>query len=335
MPTRIQKPRLAFQNRLNARGGIVREDSRRRCGECAGNCRPKRDRQRRRCHRLGSISQDPIGFAAGDVNQYRYVANGPTNATDPSGLFDILGPTRTRPEEFYEWSKEDQLKWIRARWDQYGKFIKAAAVKHNVPEHLLTLVVFNEMMDYSLWEQLGEEMGFGSSCGPAQLTIHALVAHGISPESARGNHPPIRIENSADAGIAMHQLRDYYRRFRHALKDPEQNIDLLAQLVKAYIAVLRERTNTADGSWGLSDRVVTQVIRMPLNLAYADQFRGELRQCDRPDYRPSASLMGVVQGMVNDTETVLEESHVNENVLAHISNAWGLHPFIDKDDHKW
>jgi RHS repeat-associated protein len=32
------------------------------------------------------ISKDPIGFAAGDVNQFRYVGNGPTNATDPSGL---------------------------------------------------------------------------------------------------------------------------------------------------------------------------------------------------------------------------------------------------------
>jgi hypothetical protein len=35
---------------------------------------------------LGSISKDPIGFAAGDANQYRYVGNGPTNSTDPSGL---------------------------------------------------------------------------------------------------------------------------------------------------------------------------------------------------------------------------------------------------------
>jgi RHS repeat-associated protein len=32
------------------------------------------------------ISQDPIGFAAGDANLYRYVGNGPNNATDPSGL---------------------------------------------------------------------------------------------------------------------------------------------------------------------------------------------------------------------------------------------------------
>jgi len=34
----------------------------------------------------GFIGQDPIGFDAGDANLYRYVGNGPTNATDPSGL---------------------------------------------------------------------------------------------------------------------------------------------------------------------------------------------------------------------------------------------------------
>jgi len=32
------------------------------------------------------LSQDPLGFAAGDSNLYRYVNNEPTNATDPSGL---------------------------------------------------------------------------------------------------------------------------------------------------------------------------------------------------------------------------------------------------------
>jgi RHS repeat-associated protein len=32
------------------------------------------------------ISQDPIGFDAGDSNLYRYVNNGPTGRTDPSGL---------------------------------------------------------------------------------------------------------------------------------------------------------------------------------------------------------------------------------------------------------
>jgi RHS repeat-associated protein len=35
------------------------------------------------------ISEDPIGFDSGDSNLYRYVGNGPTNGTDPFGLFDI------------------------------------------------------------------------------------------------------------------------------------------------------------------------------------------------------------------------------------------------------
>ena len=35
---------------------------------------------------MGLISQDPIGFAAGDTNVSRYVGNGVTGATDPSGL---------------------------------------------------------------------------------------------------------------------------------------------------------------------------------------------------------------------------------------------------------
>lgn len=32
------------------------------------------------------ISTDPLGFDAGDTNLYRYVFNGPVNATDPNGL---------------------------------------------------------------------------------------------------------------------------------------------------------------------------------------------------------------------------------------------------------
>ncbi len=34
------------------------------------------------------LSEDPIAFAAGDANLYRYVRNGPTNGADPSGMFD-------------------------------------------------------------------------------------------------------------------------------------------------------------------------------------------------------------------------------------------------------
>jgi RHS repeat-associated protein len=37
------------------------------------------------------MQQDTIGFQGGDYNLYRYVHNGPTNATDPSGTFGIFG----------------------------------------------------------------------------------------------------------------------------------------------------------------------------------------------------------------------------------------------------
>jgi RHS repeat-associated protein len=36
------------------------------------------------------ISEDPIGFSAGDTNLYRYVNNNPTNYTDPSGMIAPL-----------------------------------------------------------------------------------------------------------------------------------------------------------------------------------------------------------------------------------------------------
>jgi hypothetical protein len=44
-------------------------------------------------------STDPLGFEAGDVNLYRYVHNGPTAATDPSGLGPIYAtlPPVTAP----------------------------------------------------------------------------------------------------------------------------------------------------------------------------------------------------------------------------------------------
>jgi RHS repeat-associated protein len=45
------------------------------------------------------ISQDPIGFTAGDANLYRYVFNSPTNFTDPSG--EKTAPVRPAPVRNY------------------------------------------------------------------------------------------------------------------------------------------------------------------------------------------------------------------------------------------
>jgi RHS repeat-associated protein len=52
------------------------------------------------------ISQDPIGFAGGDANLYRYVGNSPTNATDPSGLVTSQDPPFQRGWGgfFWDWT---------------------------------------------------------------------------------------------------------------------------------------------------------------------------------------------------------------------------------------
>jgi RHS repeat-associated protein len=43
------------------------------------------------------ITQDPLGFDAGDSNLYRYVNNQPVEKTDPTGLYmDIIGPGTPR-----------------------------------------------------------------------------------------------------------------------------------------------------------------------------------------------------------------------------------------------
>jgi RHS repeat-associated protein len=53
------------------------------------------------------LSEDPIGFEAGDANLYRYVGNGPTNGADPAGLwFDwIVSPIRS----WREWRRGVEL----------------------------------------------------------------------------------------------------------------------------------------------------------------------------------------------------------------------------------
>ena len=43
------------------------------------------------------ISQDPIGFSAGDSNLYRYVSNSPISKTDPSGRQSIAPPPMPTP----------------------------------------------------------------------------------------------------------------------------------------------------------------------------------------------------------------------------------------------
>jgi RHS repeat-associated protein len=54
------------------------------------------------------ISQDPIGFSAGDVNLYRYVGNAPGDASDPSGLVNWWNPFSWTTNELAAFSEGTQ-----------------------------------------------------------------------------------------------------------------------------------------------------------------------------------------------------------------------------------
>lgn len=54
------------------------------------------------------MSEDPMGFAAGDSNLNRYVGNNPTNGVDPSGLLEP-GTLEVRDGQIWMWNGEE---WV-------------------------------------------------------------------------------------------------------------------------------------------------------------------------------------------------------------------------------
>ncbi|RCS44662.1 hypothetical protein DTL42_17215 [Bremerella cremea] len=66
------------------------------------------------------MSQDPIGFEAGDENLYRYVGNGPTSKIDPNGLAPLdyrqLTKSRQNDVEMAKWAEEIAAEMEAANW---------------------------------------------------------------------------------------------------------------------------------------------------------------------------------------------------------------------------
>ena len=64
---------------------------------------------------LGSfISEDPLGFLAGDANVNRYVGNGPTYSYDPSGLKVIFKPKDPKSDADKEAAIKAEKLWLKA-----------------------------------------------------------------------------------------------------------------------------------------------------------------------------------------------------------------------------
>ena len=72
-------------------------------------------------------SRDPIGFAGGEANLYRYLGNGPTASSDPSGLYDsdvhfyltyylalCIGPLGTTRQLLLPLAQREPRRWPQA-----------------------------------------------------------------------------------------------------------------------------------------------------------------------------------------------------------------------------
>jgi hypothetical protein len=82
------------------------------------------------------ISQDPLGFDAGDANLYRYVRNAPTLKTDPDGLKELVVIGDPQPKNVY-FDEEvlESLQHINSKDKTLNGFAKDAAdFKFNIQE---------------------------------------------------------------------------------------------------------------------------------------------------------------------------------------------------------
>jgi len=118
------------------------------------------------------ISEDPIGFAAGDANLYRYCGNSPTNATDPSGMI------------------------IETPWDIASVIVGAASVVYDVAH----IAVTGEG-----WADLGMDLfGLGVDIGAALLPG---VPGGVSManRALRTGYKAVDVGRKIDTGINAYQ----------------------------------------------------------------------------------------------------------------------------------
>jgi RHS repeat-associated protein len=60
---------------------------------------------------------DPLGFAAGDVNLYRYVGNDPINLRDPSGT--IIEKIRNNPQQRAEHLPGTGFQYVAVSYDRF------------------------------------------------------------------------------------------------------------------------------------------------------------------------------------------------------------------------
>ena len=131
-------------------------------------------RARYYCSDIGRfISEDPLGFAAGDVNFYAYVGNDAVNASDPSGLAAYLG----------------------------AKPIADGPDKKNFPHHTVILMIPDNPKDFGNrtgWKDMGNGYISSTLSGQPSEGDQWITAIPSNPDNKliyTPNHPSDQIQN--------------------------------------------------------------------------------------------------------------------------------------------
>jgi hypothetical protein len=193
------------------------------------------------------VQRDPIGYADG-MNVLQAYRSNPSRYVDPMGT--ISGPG---PATFYEsWSSEQRSNWMRDFHQEYGSSIADSARKNGVPQELLAAVVANEVIDWGRSEQAAENLGFGYSVGPAQITPSTTDREGVwTPEELRAIDGIAYRNRGRGAG-----LTDPQDIKRELLKWPDINIDMAGRLMSKYLKKLCQQSAVGQIGSSFQDHVL-------------------------------------------------------------------------------
>ncbi len=143
------------------------------------------------------LSEDPAGFAAGDVNLSRYVTNSPTNFVDPTG-FQQETPISTQFGDAYETGKE-VYEFGKVAYDVYKAY--AALTGSKTAKMRCLLETFPEVLSTPALEVLTGNKKFAELAGEVISTSVSLVtAYSKAARSAAVAQEAVAIAELAPLG---------------------------------------------------------------------------------------------------------------------------------------